>query len=142
MRQLHEGRERDRQAARALIGPHRADIEVRHGPKNAPAKICSTGEQKALLVGLVLAQARLSKLRNEGIAPLLLLDEIAAHFDKERRLGLFEALCRLGAQTWMTGTEQESFQGAKELLRAQIFLVAGNAFHRQNDAESGFNPQI
>jgi DNA replication and repair protein RecF len=108
-RALAAGRERDRAAGRTLEGPHRADLLVGHGPKGVPAKVCSTGEQKALLVGLTLAQAALVRRLRNGLAPILLLDEIAAHLDSTRRAALFEAVLKLGNQTWMTGTERELF---------------------------------
>ena len=79
-----------------------------HGPKNAPAAICSSGEQKALLLGLVLAKAELIKTL-EGIAPLVLLDEVAAHLDGVRREALFAEILRLKVQAWMTGTDKELF---------------------------------
>ena len=88
---LRDNRGRDAAAGRTLIGPHVADLLVRHGPKGAPAAQASTGEQKALLVGLVLAHARLVAAMS-GMAPLALLDEVAAHFDPRRRAALFEAL--------------------------------------------------
>ncbi|BAQ16143.1 DNA replication/repair protein RecF [Methyloceanibacter caenitepidi] len=105
---LEEGRERDRAASRTLEGPHRSDLLVVHGPKNAPAAICSSGEQKALLLGLVLAKAELIKTL-EGIAPLVLLDEVAAHLDGVRREALFAEILRLKVQAWMTGTDKELF---------------------------------
>ncbi|WP_083241250.1 DNA replication/repair protein RecF [Methyloceanibacter stevinii] len=105
---LEEGRERDRAASRTLEGPHRSDLLVVHGPKNAPAAICSSGEQKALLLGLVLAKAELIKTM-EGIAPLVLLDEVAAHLDGVRREALFAEILRLKVQAWMTGTDKELF---------------------------------
>ena len=105
---LEEGRERDRAAARTLEGPHRSDLLVVHGPKNAPAAICSSGEQKALLLGLVLAKAELIKT-TEDIAPLVLLDEVAAHLDSVRREALFDEILRLKVQAWMTGTDKELF---------------------------------
>lgn len=105
---LHDSRGADRAAGRTLKGPHRSDLSVRHGPKDMPAELCSTGEQKALLIGLVLAQARAVK-REARIAPLLLLDEVAAHLDRARRAALFEALAALGCQAWMTGTDAELF---------------------------------
>ncbi|MEM9592258.1 MAG: DNA replication and repair protein RecF, partial [Pseudomonadota bacterium] len=98
----------DRAAARTLEGPHRSDLLVVHGPKNVPAAMCSSGEQKALLLGLVLAKAELIKT-TEGIAPLVLLDEVAAHLDGARRGGLFDEILRLNVQAWMTGTDKELF---------------------------------
>ena len=111
---LKRYRERDRAAGRALLGPHRSDLVVMHGPKQMPAKLCSTGEQKALLVGIVLAHAVLSAGRRSGIPPILLLDEIAAHFDADRRRSLFEELLRIGGQCWMTGTDRSDFLALEE----------------------------
>ena len=105
---LSDSRGEDRAAGRCLTGPHRSDFVVRHGLKAIDAASCSTGEQKALLIGLVLAQAGVVK-DAEGSAPVLLLDEVAAHLDQHRRRGLFEALETLGAQSFMTGTEPELF---------------------------------
>src|SRR5205085_801953 len=87
---LGRERERDRVAGRTLDGPHRSDLAVGHGPKELPAKVCSTGEQKALLVGLVLAHCDVVGQRQEGAAPILILDEITAHLDPLRRAALFE----------------------------------------------------
>lgn len=106
---LRSGRERDRAAGRALVGPHRTDVRVEHGPKSMPAQVCSTGEQKALLIGLVLAHAELLAERRDGAAPILLLDEIAAHLDASRRAALFGEILRLGAQAWVTGTDRQAF---------------------------------
>lgn len=106
---LAEGRHRDRAAGRTLEGPHRADLLVRHGPKDVEAKLASTGEQKALLIGLILAQARLVK-RETGRAAVLLLDEIAAHLDESRRAALFALCTDLGGQTFMTGTDRALFE--------------------------------
>jgi DNA replication and repair protein RecF len=105
---LGAGRERDRAAGRTLDGPHRTDLLVAHAPKAMPARLCSTGEQKALLIGLVLAHAELVARRREA-APILLLDEVTAHLDAERRAALFAEILRLGAQAWMTGTDAEAF---------------------------------
>ncbi|HXG77818.1 MAG TPA: DNA replication/repair protein RecF, partial [Methyloceanibacter sp.] len=97
---LANGRERDRAAGRALEGPHLSDLIVSHGPKEAPAQECSSGEQKALLIGLILAKAELIK-EVEGLPPLVLLDEVAAHLDQARREALFAEIARLGGQAWM-----------------------------------------
>lgn len=105
---LREGRMRDRAAGRTLVGPQASDLLVRHGPKDIPADAASTGEQKALLVGLVLAHARLVAAMS-GLAPAVLLDEVAAHLDPRRRRGLFEALQGLAAQVWMTGADPALF---------------------------------
>jgi len=117
---LEEGRERDRAASRTLEGPHLSDLLVVHGPKNAPAAHCSSGEQKALLLGLVLAKAELIKTL-EGAAPLVLLDEVAAHLDAARREALFGEILRLGVQAWMTGTDRELFSPIAQ--DAQILAV-------------------
>ncbi|MCE1237211.1 MAG: DNA replication/repair protein RecF [Hyphomicrobiales bacterium] len=119
---LAENRRRDKAAGRALDGPHRADLAVRHGPKAMPAHLSSTGEQKALLLGLVLAHARLVG-ETTGRAPLLLLDEIAAHLDPTRRAQLFDVLEALGSQCWMTGTDASAFSSLGD--RATLFEVAG-----------------
>jgi DNA replication and repair protein RecF len=105
---LRESRARDRAAGRTLIGPQASDLVVRHGPKDIPAGAASTGEQKALLIGLVLAHARLVAAMS-GLSPLVLLDEVAAHLDPRRRSGLFDALEALGAQVWMTGADPALF---------------------------------
>jgi DNA replication and repair protein RecF len=118
---LREGRGRDAAAGRTLIGPHVGDLLAWHGPKGAPAAQASTGEQKALLVGLVLAHARLVADMS-GMAPLTLLDEVAAHFDPRRRAALFEALERIGGQVFLTGADPAAFAGL--VGRAEIFDVA------------------
>ena len=108
---LADSRGLDRSQQRTMTGPHRADISVMHGPKSTPAELCSTGEQKALLIGLVLAQAQAAK-DVLGAAPILLLDEVAAHLDETRRRGLFGSLAALGCQAWMTGTDESLFAEA------------------------------
>lgn len=110
IQRLQAGRERDRAAGRTLDGPHRADLLVAQAPKGMPARLCSTGEQKALLIGLILAHAELVSRRRDS-APILLLDEVTAHLDAERRAALFAEILRLGAQAWMTGTEAQAFAG-------------------------------
>ena len=100
-RTLIEGRDRDRAAGRTLEGPHRSDLVVRHRPKAMPAELCSTGEQKALLVGIVLSHARLTG-EMSGMTPILLLDEIAAHLDSRRRAALFSILEELNCQAFMS----------------------------------------
>ncbi|WP_265516364.1 DNA replication/repair protein RecF [Nitratireductor luteus] len=114
-------RGRDRAAGRALEGPHRTELLVHHAPKDMPAASCSTGEQKALLLGLVLAHARLTA-ELSGTAPVLLLDEIAAHFDAERRAGLFDILEELNCQAFMTGTEPQLFESLRS--RASFWTVS------------------
>ncbi|MEL7257748.1 MAG: DNA replication/repair protein RecF [Pseudomonadota bacterium] len=105
---LHESRFRDIAAGRTLVGPHRADLHGVFATKGIPASDCSTGEQKALLVSLILANAR-ALARDFGAPPILLLDEVAAHLDASRRAALYDEICALGAQAWMTGTGPELF---------------------------------
>jgi DNA replication and repair protein RecF len=105
---LRENRNRDRAAGRTLIGPQASDLLVRHGPKDIAADLASTGEQKALLIGLVLAHARLV-FTMTGIAPIVLLDEVAAHLDPKRRAALYAELTVLGGQVWMTGADAAFF---------------------------------
>ena len=105
---LRQGRARDAIAGRTLDGPHLTDLQVIYAPKNMPARDASTGEQKALLIGLVLAHAGLVA-EMTGITPLLLLDEVVAHLDPRRRAALFDELSTLGAQVWMTGADPAAF---------------------------------
>lgn len=107
---LARGRARDAAAGRTLTGPHRMDLVATHLGKSQPASLCSTGEQKALLISLVLGHAGLVAERT-GRRPILLLDEIAAHLDPTRRAALFDRLGREGGQVWMTGTERDLFAG-------------------------------
>jgi DNA replication and repair protein RecF len=125
---LAASRIRDAESGRTNIGPHVSDLAARHTAKRADARDCSTGEQKALLISIMLAETReLARVR-DGMAPLLLLDEIAAHLDVVRRAALFEEIADLGAQAWMTGTDLSLFDGA----RAEIFLVENGQFTRQD----------
>ncbi|MBR9864605.1 MAG: DNA replication/repair protein RecF [Rhodobacteraceae bacterium] len=101
-------RNRDLMAGRTLIGPHRTDLEAVYVAKGIAARSCSTGEQKALLISLVLANSR-ALAQEFGAPPILLLDEVAAHLDASRRAALFDEICALGAQAWMTGTGPELF---------------------------------
>ncbi|CAH2397922.1 DNA replication/repair protein RecF [Mesorhizobium ventifaucium] len=119
-RALAEARDRDRAAGRTLDGPHRSDLVVRHRPKAMPAELCSTGEQKALLVGMVLSHARLTG-EMSCMTPILLLDEIAAHLDAGRRAALFSILEELNCQAFMTGTDVALFSSLKG--RAQFLTV-------------------
>ncbi|HEX9933052.1 MAG TPA: AAA family ATPase, partial [Allosphingosinicella sp.] len=105
------GRARDTAAGRTLAGPHRTDLVVTHLGKDQLASHCSTGEQKALLLGIVLAQADLVADR-AGRRPILLLDEVAAHLDPQRRRALLERLAASGGQIWVTGTETSLFDDA------------------------------
>ncbi|HEX8448888.1 MAG TPA: DNA replication/repair protein RecF [Allosphingosinicella sp.] len=108
--ELARSRARDSAAGRTLAGPHRTDLAVTHLEKAQPAALCSTGEQKALLLSIVLAHADLVADRS-GRRPILLLDEVAAHLDPRRRAALFERLEQGGGQVWMTGTEAGLFDG-------------------------------
>jgi DNA replication and repair protein RecF len=113
---LRRNRAADRDAGRTQEGAHRADLEVVHLAKGLPAALCSTGEQKALLVAVVLADARL-QAAHRGAPPLLLLDEIAAHLDETRRAALFEEIIALGSQAWMTGTDRALFERLEGVAR-------------------------
>lgn len=118
---LARGRGRDAAAGRTLEGPHRSDLLVRHAPKDMPAEHCSTGEQKALLLGLILAHGR-ALAEDPGAGPaLLLLDEAAAHLDPVRRAALFDELLALPGQAWLTGTEPALFEAFG--ARAQMIAV-------------------
>jgi len=119
---LERGRIRDAESGRTGFGPHVSDLLVRHTVKRMDARDCSTGEQKALLISIVLAYARQLSHINEGFAPILLLDEIVAHLDGSRRAALFEEVVALGAQAWMTGTELSMF--APLSGGADIFEIA------------------
>lgn len=119
--QLADSRPRDAETGGAAVGPHRSDLTVRHLENGLPAQQCSTGEQKALLIAIVLADARVKGVRS-GAAPVLLLDEVVAHLDEERRGALLEEILGLGAQAWLTGTDRTLFaplEGA-----AQFFEIA------------------
>ena len=116
--QLAQERPTDMRAGRTLIGPHRTEVHVTHKTKALPAALCSTGEQKALLIGVILAQAR--ALGDKS--PILLLDEVAAHLDEVRRAALAEELLDLNLQVFMTGTDQSLFSDFGP--RAQILHVA------------------
>ena len=119
---LKDNRARDAAAGRTLDGPHLSDLAVSHAGKNIPAADASTGEQKALLIRLVLAHANLIK-QMTGFAPLLLLDEVVAHLDPARRAALYDALTSLAAQVWMTGADPAAFGDI--IGRAQVFVVRG-----------------
>ena len=120
---LARQRHQDAAAGRALIGSHRSAFKVLHIEKNVYAEYCSTGEQKALLLSMILAQARFSASK-KSFVPILLLDEVAAHLDAIRRLELFEEICQIGAQTWMTGTDAHLFLDLQG--KAAFFMVENN----------------
>ena len=116
-----EGRFRDLAAGRTLLGPHRTDLLGTYAAKGLPARDCSTGEHKALLVSLILANAR-ALIAAGGAAPILLLDEVSAHLDVNRRAALYQEILGLGAQAWMTGTGPEQFaefDGQAQMLCVQ-----------------------
>jgi DNA replication and repair protein RecF len=118
---LSESRAADIRAGRTLLGPHRADLTALYAAKDVPAAQCSTGEQKALLISLILANGR-ALASDFGAPPILLLDEVAAHLDADRRSALYDEVCALGAQAWMTGTGPELFEGLS--ARAQFLEVS------------------
>lgn len=117
---LRASRSHDATHGGAAWGPHRTDLQVRYAAKDCPARDCSTGEQKALLLSVTLAVAR-ELAAERGEAPLLLLDEVVAHLDGARRAALFDEIVSLGAQAWLTGTDDELFQGLRG--RAHFFRV-------------------
>lgn len=121
---LHDGRSLDRAAGRTLEGPHRSDMKVFYAQKNMPAALCSTGEQKSLLMGLILAHAKITA-QISGMAPILLLDEMAAHLDEQRRIALFNILDELGGQSFMTGTDRQLFSALDD--RAEFFEISDGA---------------
>jgi DNA replication and repair protein RecF len=121
---LAAARLRDAESGTTSCGPHRSDLAVRHLDLDLPAAEGSTGQQKAILVSIALAHARLVAL-SRGRPPLLLLDEIAAHLDAERREALFDEVVALGVQSWMTGTDAELFKPLAG--RAQILRVTGGS---------------
>lgn len=121
---LRDGREEDARAGMTRLGPHRSDLAVRHLSRDAAAEQCSTGEQKALLIALILADARM-QAAERGVTPILLLDEVAAHLDADRRAALYDEIAALGSQAWMTGTEGHLFDMLGE--RAQHYEVRDSA---------------
>ncbi|HVT24071.1 MAG TPA: DNA replication/repair protein RecF [Rhizomicrobium sp.] len=126
---LSRARMRDAEAGRTTFGPHLSDLAVRHTQKRVDARECSTGEQKALLISIILAQAWESS--HIGGAPILLLDEIAAHLDATRRAALAGEILALGAQAWMTGTDISLFEAFGS--HAQTFMVGGGQFQCVNE---------
>jgi DNA replication and repair protein RecF len=118
--QLVESRAQDKVTGGAAPGPHKSDLVAKMADKNMAADQCSTGEQKALLIGIVLSHARLIAAER-GAPPILLLDEIAAHLDDGRRAALYEILQDLKAQVWMTGTDRSLFDAVQD--SAQFFEI-------------------
>ena len=121
---LRDSRARDMAAGRTLVGTHRSDLQADYVSKGVSARTCSTGEQKALLISLILANAR-ALTERVGHAPILLLDEVAAHLDAERRAALYSEISVLGAQAWMTGTGPELFEDLGD--RVQLIPVCEEA---------------
>lgn len=130
-KQLHDLRHRDRAAKRTLTGPHRADLIVRHAEKDIEAGLCSTGEQKALLIGLVLAHGMLTR-KVSKLTPIILLDEVAAHLDIDRRAALFDRIHAIGGQAFMTGTDRNLFDAMGS--RAQYFTAHNGTLEREENA--------
>ncbi|MBY8976643.1 DNA replication/repair protein RecF [Rhodobacteraceae bacterium NNCM2] len=123
---LGAGRGRDAAAGRTLSGPHRSDLDAVYAVKSMPARACSTGEQKALLISLILANAR--ALADAGTTPVVLLDEVAAHLDAGRRAALYAEIEALGCQAWMTGTGPELFEELPaNTLRLSVLDDAGQS---------------
>ena len=122
---LSDNRGLDYRAGRSLWGVHKSDLKVSHKPKDMPAEHCSTGEQKALLIGLIMAHARAQKMHD----PILLLDEVAAHLDETRRAALIEELLDLGTQVFMTGTDASLFEAFNG--RAQMFEVKDSQLNQR-----------
>lgn len=118
---LKEHRQLDRVSGRTLVGTHRSDLDVWYEDKTMPARLCSTGEQKALLLSITMAEAR-ARHRWHLSPPIMLLDEVVAHLDPERRAALFAELETLGSQVWMTGTDRSLFEPI--FNRAQLFTVS------------------
>ncbi|GMN12643.1 DNA replication/repair protein RecF [Altererythrobacter sp. MTPC7] len=123
---LRSTRQRDRRAARTLTGPHRDELLVHMAAKGQPAALCSTGEQKAMLIAIVLAHAELAAAGRAGV---LLLDEVAAHLDPLRRDALFDRLRAGGSQAWLTGTEAAPFGSIR--AEAAIWRVTDGALVRE-----------
>ena len=125
---MAQNRGQDAAAGRALISAHRSELKVIHVEKQMPAESCSTGEQKAVLLSIILAQAKAAALW-KGIVPIVLLDEVIAHLDATRKLELFEEICQIGAQIWMTGVDADLFadlQGKSSFLKVENGTVLRN----------------
>ncbi|MFN7710047.1 MAG: DNA replication/repair protein RecF [Holosporales bacterium] len=130
---LAQNRERDAAAGGCFEGPHKSDFKVVMQEKGMPAELCSTGEQKALLLSIILASARLQRDLNPGAVPLLLLDEVVAHLDAGRRQALFDEILNLQIQVWMTGVDLTLFQGLAH--QAQHFFVNGGTVAQSHSEE-------
>lgn len=132
--QLKQSREADKFTGGAASGPHKTDLAVRFTAKDMPAAQCSTGEQKALLIGITLAHARLIAAER-GAPPLLLLDEIAAHLDDDRRASLYDILLAMGGQVWLTGTDESLFRHLRG--RGTFFHIEHSSLNHQTAKEAG-----
>ena len=122
---LKKNRRRDIETKSTGVGPHRSDLAVYHKGNMQPAAQCSTGEQKALLISIILANAR-AEARRRGAAPILLLDEVTAHLDQQRRDALFEEIQNLGGQAWLSGTDRDLFSPLSEQAQF-ISVTSGHA---------------
>lgn len=131
--QLRESRSVDARTGGAATGPHKADLAVLYAAKDMPADQCSTGEQKALLIGMTLAHSRLMAAER-GAPPILLLDEVAAHLDESRRAALYDILLELGGQVWMTGTDAHLFAALGPRMSA--FHVESSTISRENAVQA------
>jgi DNA replication and repair protein RecF len=129
--QLKESRPRDALNGGAVTGVHKSDMAVTYAAKNMQASQCSTGEQKALLIGLILAHGRMMRAER-GMPPILLLDEVAAHLDEDRRAALFDRLISMGGQVWMTGTDPVLFEAIKN--KAQFFHITNAQIEERKTA--------
>lgn len=125
--QLKQSRKQDSVGGGAATGPHKGDLAVTYAEKDMPAGQCSTGEQKALLVGIILAHSRLIAAER-GAPPILLLDEVAAHLDDARRHALHDILLSLGGQVWLTGTDEKLFSDLRE--KSVIFSIENSNLHK------------
>lgn len=126
---FYQSRVRDRESNRTSVGPHRTDFTLYYNKNNMYAENCSTGEQKNLLVSLILAEARVYQEINNGVSPVLLLDEITAHMDNDRVSNLFEQIGEIGSQTWLTGTSENLFEYIWD--KTEIFNInKGKLSHR------------
>jgi DNA replication and repair protein RecF len=144
---LAASRRLDTEAGGAAIGPQRSDLQVRLGATGRPAAACSTGEQKMLLIGIVLAAAKLQK-QERGTAPLMLLDEVVAHLDDRHRHAMFAAIAELDSQAWFAGTDRMPFQALEG--RSQVVELSGTRggaaadmamrAHAAEDDEAGQEP--
>jgi DNA replication and repair protein RecF len=124
-KQFYNSRSDDARSGRTMVGTHRSDFRVTHIEKNMPAEFCSTGEQKALLLAIILAEAR-AKAAWRNTVPVLLLDEVVAHLDSVRRTALFDEFTAMGAQVWITGTDTSLFaelQGRAQFLEVSDGVV-------------------